>query len=136
MTPDGTVSERPKLILLVEDDPLSLKLMRDVLQAHGYQTSEISNGKEVLAVAGQRVPDLIVMDVGLPGMDGVEATKSLKGAASTRNVPVLAVTAYAMPADEERMRNAGCEAFLTKPLHFSDFVAVVQGLLGISLPAG
>jgi two-component system cell cycle response regulator DivK len=136
MTPDGTVSERPKLILLVEDDPLSLKLMRDVLQAHGYETSELSNGTEVLAVAGQRVPDLIVMDVGLPGMDGVEVTKSLKGGASTRNVPVLAVTAYAMPADEERMRNAGCDAFLTKPLRFSEFVAVVQGLLGISLPAG
>jgi two-component system cell cycle response regulator DivK len=116
-------------VLVVEDDALSLKLMKDVLEANGYQVEQATNGVDGLALARQQVPDLIVMDIGLPAMDGVAVTRSLKADPAVRSVPVLAVTAYAMPADEERMRGAGCDAFLTKPLRFAEFVAVVARLL-------
>ena len=116
-------------ILLVEDDALSLKLMRDVLQAHGYAVAEAARGMDGLALARQEAPDLIVMDIGLPGMDGAEATRTLKADASLGSIPVLAVSAYAMPGDEERMRAAGCDGFMTKPLRFTDFVSEVGRLL-------
>ena len=116
-------------ILLVEDDALSLKLMKDVLEAHGYKVAQATNGLDGLAMARQQVPDLIVIDIGLPGMDGVEVTRSLKADAAVGTVPVLAVTAYAMPGNEERMRHAGCDAFMTKPLRFSEFVSKVERLL-------
>ena len=116
-------------VLLVEDDALSLKLMKDVLEAHGYHVEQATNGIDGLEMARRQPPDLIVMDIGLPAMDGVEVTRSLKADSAVRSIPVLAVTAYAMPADEERMRGAGCDAFLTKPLRFAEFVAVVARLL-------
>ena len=121
-----------KRVLLVEDDALSLKLMKDVLQAGGFDTNEVMNGAEALALASELAPDLIVMDIGLPGLDGVSATRSLKESPETKKIPVLAVTAYAMPGDEERMRSAGCDAYLTKPLRFAEFVSLVQGLLATS----
>jgi two-component system cell cycle response regulator DivK len=126
----------PPRVLLVEDDAVSLKLMRDVLQAQGYETAELGNGAEVVARAATLGADLVVMDIGLPGLDGVEATRQLKCTAATRHIPVLAVTAYAMPSDEARMRAAGCSAYLTKPLRFADFVAVVQDLLAKPHDAG
>jgi two-component system, cell cycle response regulator DivK len=119
-------------ILLVEDDPLSLKLMRDLLEAHGYETLDVRDGNDVLTRASEFQPDLVVMDVGLPGQDGVQATRLLKATEKGRVTPVVAVTAYAMPADEQRMRQAGCDAFLTKPLEFSRFLAVVQRLAPLS----
>ncbi|MDZ7726942.1 MAG: response regulator [Dehalococcoidia bacterium] len=119
-----------KRILLVEDDPLSLKLMRDALAAGGYETQETSSGLEVPALAREYRPDLVLMDIGLPGMDGVEATRQLKQSAESGHVPVVAVTAYAMPADEARARAAGCDAYLTKPLRLSELLSVVGGLLG------
>lgn len=116
-------------ILLVEDDPLSLKLMRDVLRANGYETDELSNGSEVMDRATSFAADLVVMDIGLPGIDGCEATRQLKAAPPTRDTPVVVVTAYAMQGDEERMRAAGCDAYLAKPLRFSELVEVVNQLL-------
>jgi two-component system, cell cycle response regulator DivK len=119
----------PPRVLLVEDDAVSLKLMRDVLQARGCETAELANGAEVVAQAARLGADLVVMDIGLPGLEGVDATRQLKSTAGTRHIPVLAVTAYAMPGDEARMREAGCSAYLTKPLRFADFVTVVKDLL-------
>lgn len=116
-------------ILLVEDDALSLKLMRDVLKAHGYTVAEAASGQDGLALARQKAPDLIVMDIGLPGMDGAEATRTLKADALLGGIPVLAVSAYAMPGDEENMRAAGCDGFMTKPLRFTEFVSEVERLL-------
>jgi len=118
-----------KTILLVEDDPVNLKLMRDALQAHGYGVESADNGMEAVDRAVQLVPDLIVMDMGLPGIDGAEATRRLKAAPSTRAIPVIAVTAHAMPGDEERIRAAGCDAYLPKPLRFAEFVRVVGSFL-------
>ena len=127
-TPDcGATAARR--ILLIEDDLLSLKLMRDLLKAHGYEVAEAVTGPSGLAAARQERPDLIVMDIGLPGMDGVEVTRLLKAHSSMGSVPVLAVTAYAMPSDEERMRSAGCDGFMTKPLRFAEFLAEVSRLL-------
>lgn len=120
---------RPGLILLIEDDALSLKLMKDVLEAYGHEVAQAVNGLAGLALARERVPDLVVIDIGLPGMDGAEVTRTLKADPAVRNVPVLAVSAYAMPADEARMRDAGCDGFMTKPLRFTDFVIEVGRLL-------
>lgn len=116
-------------ILLVEDDALSLKLMKDALEAFGHEVSQASSGPEGLSTARAWLPDVIVMDIGLPGTDGVKVTQTLKESPAVRRVPVVAVTAYAMPADEDRMLSAGCDVFLTKPLRLLDFVKTVEGLL-------
>ena len=118
-----------KRILIVEDDPVSLKLVRDVLQAHGYETEEVMAGEEAVTKAAQLRPDLIVMDIRLPGIDGLEATRRLKSDPSTEGIPIIAVTAHAMPEDEARILAAGCQAYLSKPLRFAEFVSVVKGLL-------
>jgi two-component system cell cycle response regulator DivK len=132
---------RRKRILLAEDDAVSLKLMRDALAASGYETEERTNGLDVLTRLAERGPDpttgvdLIVMDIGLPGLDGTEVTRRLKGAPATRDIPVVAVTAYAMPGDEQRVRAAGCDVYLTKPFSFVTFISVVRTLLGDSARA-
>jgi two-component system cell cycle response regulator DivK len=118
-----------KRILIVEDDPFSLKLVRDVLQTNGYQTEEATSGEEAVAKAAESGPDLIVMDIRLPGMDGLEATRRLKSDPGTASIPIVAVTAHAMPEDEARILEAGCQAYLPKPLHFAEFVSVVKSLL-------
>ena len=118
-----------KRILIVEDDPVSLKLVRDVLQANGYETKEVTSGEEAVVKAVQSKPDLIVMDIRLPGIDGLEATRRLKSDPSTEEIPIIAVTAHAMPEDEARILAAGCQAYLSKPLRFAEFISVVKGLL-------
>jgi two-component system, cell cycle response regulator DivK len=117
------------LVLLVEDDALSLKLMKDFLEAHGYAVAQAANGPDALSLLQMLAPNLVVMDIGLPGMDGIEVTRRLKANAATAAIPLFAVSAYAMPGDEARMREAGCDAFMTKPLRFTDFVAEVGRLL-------
>jgi two-component system cell cycle response regulator DivK len=115
-------------ILIAEDDALSLKLMKDALEARGYAIRSTTSGQQVLTLAAERLPALIVMDIGLPDTDGIEVTRALKADPRSRRIPVVAVTAYAMPGDEQRMREAGCDAYLTKPLRFAEFVAVVERL--------
>jgi two-component system cell cycle response regulator DivK len=132
---------RRKRVLLVEDDAVSLKLMRDALVANGYETEELTNGLDVLprlaetGVDPTTGVDLIVIDIGLPGLDGTEVTRRLKSTPGTRVIPVVAVTAYAMPGDERRARGAGCDVYLTKPLSFVAFISVVRALLGGSADA-
>ena len=118
-----------KRILIAEDDPSSLKLLRDVLQANGYQTEEVTSGEEAVFKAAELGPDLIVMDIRLPGIDGLEATRRLKSDPGTASIPIVAVTAHAMPEDEARILEAGCQAYLPKPLHFAEFMSVVKSLL-------
>lgn len=117
-------------ILIVEDDGLSLKLIRDALQAGGYETCEVGDGGGALEQAVDFAADLVVMDIGLPGIDGVEATRQLKADERTSRIPVVAVSAFAMPDDERRMREAGCAAFLTKPIKLQQLVSVVAELAG------
>jgi len=118
-----------KRILVAEDDPVSLKPVRDVLQANGYETEEVTSGEEAVIRAAQIKPDLVVMDVRLPGIDGLEATRRLKSDSSTAGIPIIVVTAHAMPDDEARILAAGCQAYLPKPLRFAEFISVVKGLL-------
>ena len=108
---------------------MSLKLARDVLQANGYETKEVTSGEEAVVKAVQSKPDLIVMDIRLPGIDGLEATRRLKSDPSTEGIPIIAVTAHAMPEDEARILAAGCQAYLSKPLRFAEFISVVNDLL-------
>ncbi len=108
---------------------MSRKLARDVLQAHGYETEEVTNGEEAVAKAIEIKPDLIVMDIRLPGIDGLEVTRRLKSDACTERIPIIAVTAHAMPGDEEQTLEAGCQAYLPKPIRFMEFVSTVHSIL-------
>jgi two-component system, cell cycle response regulator DivK len=113
------------LILIVEDNDKNLKLARDLLQYHGFRTLEAGTAAAGIALAEQHGPDLILMDIQLPDMDGVTALGRLREAAATTSVPVVALTAFAMAADRERLLAAGFDGYLAKPIdihHFSDRV--------------
>jgi len=116
-------------ILIVEDDRVSRKMVRDVLQAGGYETQEVESGEAALKKVAEHPPDLIVMDIRLPGIDGLETTRRLKADPRTAAIPIVACTAHAMPEDESIIREAGCEAYMPKPLRFSSFMSVVRELL-------
>ena len=120
---------KTKVILIVDDDPISLKLARDVLQANGYLTIEASNGKQALELAKANKPALILMDIRMPVMDGLEATRYLKKDATTRDIPTIALTASAMKHDEEGMRQAGCDGYLTKPLDIQQLLKEIAKYL-------
>jgi len=116
-------------ILIVEDNPANMKLTVFVLEKAGHETIQAIDAETGLRAAQQRPPDLILMDVQLPGMDGLEATALLKADAATRRIPVFALTALAMRSDEERIRAAGCDGYIVKPVDYKDFLAQVeQGL--------
>ena len=105
-----------KVILIVEDEPRNLKLMRRLLQASGYTTIEATDGKQGVELARIRMPDLILMDIQLPVIDGLEATKTLKADTDTKDIPIVALTGHAMPGDEQRIREAGCDEYIGKPI--------------------
>jgi two-component system, cell cycle response regulator DivK len=136
MTLDVTNSEvdaaaRPvrKKVLIVEDNDLNMKLFNDLLVAHGYGTLQTKDGVEALALARQHRPDLILMDIQLPEVSGLQVTQWIKGDADLRMIPVIAVTAFAMKGDEEKMRNGGCEAYIAKPISVTSFLQTVERFL-------
>ena len=114
-----------KVILIVEDDPKSIKLTRDILTVSGYATLEATDGKQGVALARDKKPDLILMDIQLPIMDGLEAAKILKSDAETKDIPIIALTASAMKGDEEKVYEAGCEEYITKPFEISTLLKKV-----------
>ncbi len=118
-----------KLILIVEDEPKNLTLLRDLLQVSGYSTIEATDGKQGVELAKAKKPDLILMDVQMPVMDGLEATRILKADAVTRNIPVLALTSYAMSGDKERILKAGCNGYIAKPLDIKELLKTVAEYL-------
>ena len=118
-----------KLILIVEDNELNTKLFRDLLEAHGYRTLHTHDGMEVMPLARQNKPDLIIMDIQLPEVSGLEVIKWLKADAWLRSIPVIAVTAFAMKGDEENIRAGGCEDYLSKPIAVQTFLATVKRFL-------
>ena len=122
-------------VLIVEDDRISQKMVRDALRAAGYETEEVDSGELALQKVAESTPDLIVMDVRLPGMDGLETTRRLKADPGTAAIPIVAVTAHAMPEDESLIREAGCDAYIAKPLRFSALLGVVRDLLAGRPPA-
>lgn len=115
-----------KLVLIVEDNELNMKLFHDLLVAHGYRTLQTRNGIDALRIARERMPDLILMDIQLPEVSGLEVTKWLKDDDALRHIPVIAVTAYAMKGDEDRMRQGGCEAYISKPVSIASFIGTVR----------
>jgi len=119
-----------KKILIVEDNELNLKLFNDVLEAHGYETMETREGLKALDLARAHKPDLILMDIQLPEVSGLEVTKWLKEDDELRKIPVIAVTAFAMKGDEEKIRDGGCEAYISKPISVSHFIKTIDQILG------
>ncbi len=119
-----------KTVLIVEDNELNMKLFNDLLDAHGYRTLQTRNGMEALAIARQHRPDLILMDIQLPEVSGLEVTKWLKEDDELREIPVIAVTAFAMKGDEERIREGGCEAYISKPISIPMFLDTIKQFAG------
>ncbi len=117
------------MVLIVEDDRISQKMVRDALRAAGYETEEVDSGERALQKVAEKTPDLIVMDVRLPGIDGLETTRRLKADPGTAAIPIVAVTAHVMPEDESLIRDAGCDAYMPKPLRFSALLGLVRDLL-------
>ena len=118
-----------ELILIVEDNEKNLKLVRDVLQFKGYQTIEAGTGEEGVRLAKARIPDLVLMDIQLPGMDGISALKLLRQDPATREIRVMAVTASAMTQDRQTILAAGFDAYQSKPINVKGFLEAVQELL-------
>lgn len=119
----------PKTILIVEDNDLNMKLFNDLLQAHGYETVQTMDGRDVLKLAQEHRPDLIIMDIQLPEISGLEVTKMLKADDELKSIPVIAVTAFAMKGDEEKIREGGCEGYIAKPISVPNFLETVAKFL-------
>ena len=118
-----------ELILVVEDNDKNRKLVRDVLTFKGYVIIEAETGEEGVRLAQERHPSLVLMDIRLPGIDGIEALRQLRAEEATREIPIMAMTASVMTADRQKITDAGFDAFQSKPLKVSDFVAAVERLL-------
>jgi two-component system, cell cycle response regulator DivK len=118
-----------ELVLIVEDNEKNRKLVRDLLQFKGYRTIEAETGEIGVVLALQHKPDLILMDYQLPGIDGIEAFHRIRGDASTAHIPIVAVTASAMPEEAKKMKDAGFDGFQTKPINVKEFVQVVAAVI-------
>lgn len=118
-----------KKVLIVEDNELNMKLFRDLLEAHNIDTVETDNGRNVLDLAREHKPDLILMDIQLPEISGLEVTKMLKADEELKSIPVIAVTAFAMRGDEQKIRDGGCEDYISKPISVPNFLKVINTFL-------
>ncbi len=119
-----------KTVMIVEDNELNMKLFHDLLEAHGYKTVETRSGVEAVELARAHRPDLIIMDIQLPEISGLDVTRKLKADPELKSIPVVAVTAFAMKGDEERIRAGGCEAYLSKPISVMKFLETVREFSG------
>jgi two-component system, cell cycle response regulator DivK len=118
-----------KSILIVEDNELNMKLFNDLLEAHGYKTLQTRNGKEAIELTRLHKPDLILMDIQLPEVSGLQVTQWIKQDEELRHIPVIAITAFAMKGDEERILAGGCEAYMSKPISILKFLETVRRFL-------
>jgi len=118
-----------RVVLIVDDEPKNLKLAVTLLQVSGYTTIEATDGEQGVELAKTRKPDLILMDIMMPVMDGLEATRVLKADATTRKIPILALSSYAMKGDRERILQAGCNGYLAKPIDIHEFLGKVAEYL-------
>jgi two-component system cell cycle response regulator DivK len=116
----------PKTVLIVEDNELNMKLFNDLLEAHGYATIQTKSGVEAVELARRHRPNLILMDIQLPEVSGLEVTQWLKDDEELRSIPIIAITAFAMKGDEEKIRQGGCEAYLSKPISVVKFLETVR----------
>src|ERR1700685_2568274 len=118
-----------KRVLIVEDNDLNMKLFHDLLEAHGYDILQTKDGMEALRLARLHRPDLILMDIQLPEVSGLEVTKWIKEDDELRSIPIIAVTAFAMKGDEEKTGGGGCEAYTAKPISVVNFLQTVERYL-------
>jgi two-component system cell cycle response regulator DivK len=121
-----------KLILIIEDNDKNLKLVRDVLQVKGYATAEAGNAEDGIVLARERKPDLVLMDIQLPGMSGIDAIGMLRADPATAAIPVVAVTASVMPQDRNKITEAGFDAYVGKPINLKEFLDTVRKMLETS----
>jgi two-component system cell cycle response regulator DivK len=119
-----------KTVMIVEDNELNMKLFNDLLEAHGYATVQTKNGVEAVKLAREHKPDLILMDIQLPEVSGLQVTQWLKDDPDVAHIPVVAITAFAMKGDEEKIRQGGCEAYLSKPISVVKFLETVRNFIG------
>src|SRR5579863_7767531 len=126
----GAPSQTAKRILVVEDNELNMKLLNDVLEAHGYDVLTTGEGAVAFVWARQYRPDLILMDLQLPDMSGLEVTRQLKADADTASIPIVAVTAFAMAGDEKKALEHGCDAYVAKPINLRNFLDLIAGFVG------
>ncbi len=125
----GTTGKRARKVLVVEDNELNMKLFNDLLESQGYEVIQTRDGLSALDLAREHRPDLIVMDIQLPEVPGTDVIKWLKEDESLRHIPVIAVTAFAMKGDQERIRESGCEAYMSKPITVTEFLETVRRFL-------
>lgn len=123
-------------ILVIEDNAANMKLAVFLLENGGYEVLQASDAEEGIRLARAAHPELILMDVHLPGMDGLAATRLLKGDAATRDIRIVALTALAMPGDREKTEVAGCDGYLSKPLHYRELLALVESQLTLHTASG
>ncbi|MEF2550227.1 response regulator [Aurantimonas sp. A2-1-M11] len=119
-----------KTVMIVEDNELNMKLFRDLVEAHGYRTIQTRSGLTATELAREHRPDLILMDIQLPEISGLDVTRQLKEDPELFRIPVIAVTAFAMKGDEERIRQGGCEAYISKPISVTKFIETIRSFLG------
>ena len=120
-----------KTILIVEDEPKNMKLLRDLLQRFGYEILEASDGEQGVKSAGEKMPDLILMDIMMPKMDGLEATRIIKADIKTKHIPVIALTSYAMKGDREKAIEAGCDGYIAKPIDIKEVLKTIETYLTV-----
>jgi two-component system cell cycle response regulator DivK len=126
MLGDPSQPSMPRTVLIVEDNELNLKLLNDILEYHGYTVFTTRLGEPALELARQHRPDLILMDIQLPDISGMEATGRLKADEQTRTIPIIAVTAFAMSGDEAKILASGCDAYVSKPFNVVEFLKLVE----------
>lgn len=127
-----SINPTTKKVLIVEDNELNMKLFHDLLEAHGIGTVQARDGRHVLDIARAEKPDLILMDIQLPEISGLEVTRWLKDDDDLKSIPVIAVTAFAMKGDEQKIRDGGCEDYISKPISVMKFLETVQKYLNPS----
>ena len=115
-----------KTVLIVEDNEMNMKLFVDILEIHGYKTVGTNDGAKALEVALEHRPDIILMDIQLPGMDGKQATRMIKANENLANTPVIAVTACTMKGDEDSFRSCGCSDYISKPFSLTNLIEIVE----------
>jgi two-component system, cell cycle response regulator DivK len=134
-TLDHQENTNRKRILVVEDNRMNLMLLHQLLKAHGYEILQTPEGWEAIDLARNKQPDLILMDIRLPDISGLDVTRLLKQDDQTKAIPIIAVTAFAMPGDEKRALEAGCAAYIAKPIILDNLLRAIESILSSSLPA-
>ena len=119
-----------KTILIVEDNQANMKIYNDVLETEGYEMLQSVDGENALELTRRHKPDLILMDIQLPGLSGLDVTKILKADDELKDIPIIAVTAFAMKGDEEKIRSAGCDKFVSKPVSIPNLLETISSFIG------